>query len=198
MPKSGARRLVIDTTVAQAAGGPTATERGSVYCSNFLGVVLRKHYEVVMTPALRAEWNNHMSSFTISWLAAMKAKGRIYAVDPPPFAKLRQDLDTLFTALVEQAGQGKNQAHVQQLQNNHTAVLKDLHLIEAALASDSTIISGDHKVRDLFAAATAEIRELRTITWVDADDPGLVTWAEGGAIREKRRSLGARAADLLE
>ena len=55
------KRLVIDASVARAAGGEDATFPISVYCRDFLQAVLDISHRVVMTPDIRDEWNKHQS-----------------------------------------------------------------------------------------------------------------------------------------
>ncbi len=74
------------------------------------------------------------------------------------------------------------------------AMLKDCLLIEAALATDQTIISLDEIVRELFALASPRVRELREIVWVNPDnvDEQPVKWLGRGAKPERKRKLGFR------
>ena len=51
------------------------------------------------------------------------------------------------------------------------AMLEDFHLIEAALATDRTVVSRDETVRNLFATASSRIGELKNIIWVNPDKP---------------------------
>ncbi len=74
------------------------------------------------------------------------------------------------------------------------AMLKDLHLIEAALASDGLVASRDEQVRHLFAAATITVPQLREVVWVnpDKDEEEALAWLLGGARPEPSRKLGRR------
>lgn len=69
------------------------------------------------------------------------------------------------------------------------AVLKDLHLIEAAIATDSVVVSLDDRAHtDFRVEATANI------TWVNAVTEGghAVYWLKKGAKPVKRWKLGYR------
>ncbi|HLN32763.1 MAG TPA: hypothetical protein VK395_33850 [Gemmataceae bacterium] len=70
-------------------------------------------------------------------------------------------------------------------------VLKDCHLLEAALATDSRIASLDEKARHHCAELAVAIEEMRAIIWVNPDVPeeGAIEWLEQGAPAEKRRRL---------
>ncbi|MGA9382780.1 MAG: hypothetical protein WBV73_28800 [Phormidium sp.] len=60
--------LVIDASVARAAGGESAKSPTSKYCRDFLLAVLDISHRVVMTPDIRKEWDKHQSSFARTWL----------------------------------------------------------------------------------------------------------------------------------
>jgi hypothetical protein len=71
------------------------------------------------------------------------------------------------------------------------AVLKDMHLIEAAMATDGLVVSRDATARQHFAQAASVVAELRNLVWVnpqEEDDPRL--WLQRGAKAEKGRMLG--------
>jgi hypothetical protein len=68
-------------------------------------------------------------------------------------------------------------------------MLKDLHLIEAALAAASIVVSVDDRARALF-----QIRELGAITWVNpvSDNERIQAWLEEGAPAVDEWKLGYR------
>ena len=72
------------------------------------------------------------------------------------------------------------------------AMVKDLLLIEAALASDDTVVSRDDAVRDLFRANLNRVRALSRIVWVnpDRDEEEPIVWLRAGARAERHRLLG--------
>lgn len=72
------------------------------------------------------------------------------------------------------------------------AILKDAHLIEAAIATDSIVISLDETARRLFVEATKTVDALRGIVWVNPEnsDEGSIVWLEKGAKVENKRRLG--------
>lgn len=71
------------------------------------------------------------------------------------------------------------------------AMLKDVHLLEAAMATDETVIALDEIVRELFAKASKSVGEIRNVVWVNPDkaDEKSLEWLEGGAKAEKKRRL---------
>jgi hypothetical protein len=60
---------------------------------------------------------------------------------------------------------------------------KDLHLVQAALATDRVIISNDRRARGAYQIASRRIRELGPICWVDPTERGdlLLPWLRGEA-----------------
>ncbi len=75
------------------------------------------------------------------------------------------------------------------------AVLKDAHLLEAALQADRIVISRDEEVRVLFRQCCPAVKEIRNVLWanpeIEAEE--VVPWLEGGARMEASRRLGAPA-----
>jgi len=69
---------------------------------------------------------------------------------------------------------------------------KDRVLIEAAIASDSSIVSLDESARRLFVLASSAMAMLNRIVWVnpDRDDEQPIHWLKRGAKPDRRRMLG--------
>ncbi|MBI3302030.1 MAG: hypothetical protein HYZ72_08145 [Deltaproteobacteria bacterium] len=84
---------------------------------------------------------------------------------------------------------------VQAREGEREALRKDFLLIEAALATDRTVISLDDRVRKLFAVAARSVGELRKVVWVNPEqtEEQAVLWLENGAKPEMRYLLGFRA-----
>ena len=71
-------------------------------------------------------------------------------------------------------------------------VAKDVHLVEAALATDRLITSQDERVRSALRTASNNVGELKRIVWVNPTrgDEKPVDWLREGAKTEERRLLG--------
>jgi hypothetical protein len=177
MPPRRSRRLVIDASVARAAGGPEAAFPTSIHCRDFLDTVRATAHRVVMTRDIFAEWKNHRSRLAHVWQRSMVAKRRIIFLEVAPNTKLRHKVGTLPIS-----------------KRGCEAMLKDIHLIEAALVTDRTAISLDEAVRKLFSTAAISVRELRPVVWVNPANPSeeAVTWLNDGARPQKQRKLGFR------
>jgi hypothetical protein len=73
-----------------------------------------------------------------------------------------------------------------------TIMLKDRHLLEAALAAEERILSNDDKVRHQLREHIESLQELKAIHWVNpcTPDETAVAWLERGAPDDRSRSLG--------
>ncbi|MCC6394460.1 MAG: hypothetical protein IT167_27945 [Bryobacterales bacterium] len=129
MSERKSKRLVIDACVVRAAGDK---EQGiSSKCRRFLDETLRICDRMVMTPKLRQEWNKHQSLFATKWRASMIARKKMVPI---------QDSGDV-TLLIEvqdaaESGAGRRE------------MTKDIHLMEAALATDHIVVTIE---RDSFA-----------------------------------------------
>lgn len=175
MAKRKSKRLVIDTSVARAAGARDAIDTRSKQCRDLLTHILTICHQVVMTPELRDEWQKHQSHFTNAWRVAMVARKKMFFVDPPAYAELLAQVEA--TAASDKLRE---------------AMFKDFLLIRAALETDRTIISGDEKARQPFTVAAQTIAELKAVVWVNPheDHLAVIRWLERGAEPEPERCLG--------
>jgi hypothetical protein len=172
---SSPRCLVIDTDIARSAGGMEAQEGRSKSCRDFLIAVLETQHKVVTTDAIRTEWHKHQSRFTRTWLVSMFARKKVCLIDAPIDEELRKK--------VEQAADDEQK---------RAAMLKDIHLIEAALQADQIVISMDETVRYCFRKTALTIGTIRRIVWVNPckDEETPIEWLKTGAVLEKERRLG--------
>ena len=174
------KTLVIDASIARAAGGEDAQHPDATHARDFLKAVLNICHKIGMTPAIKKEWDDHESRFALSWRKAMVARKKLAFKPLAENAYLREavmDLD-----VTEKA---------------KSAMLKDCHLLEAALAFDGWVFSADEIVRCHFQNAAVRIPEIRRISW---GNPLKETTAvlEGLAKGEPRKTLSDSAsfADL--
>ena len=177
MPAKGARRLVVDASVAGAAGGRTATAPIATRCRDFLET-LRQETRccIVLPPKLNEEWEGHMTPFASRWLKAMARRGRVVVDDVPLSNRMRREIEHI-------AATKKSEVD---------ALRKDFHLVEAAIAHDRTVVSLDELVRRLFKAAALSVRAIKQVVWVNpvnaAEQP--LVWLRSGAKAENVRMLG--------
>ena len=111
-------------------------------------------HRVTMTRVLREEWDRHQSQFAKAWLAEMTSKAKVQDVADVRNEQLRAEAP------------------------NTPSAQKDLHLIEAALATDRIVISLDNRARTELAVHTAA-----EVMWVNPVDEGghVIYWLNKGA-----------------
>jgi hypothetical protein len=175
MPAKTSKRLVIDASIARSSGDENAVFPTSKRCRDFLLATRDICHQAVMTAAIREEWNRHQSRFARAWRVSMVARRKLHIIDVPADEQLREKISQATTKT-----------------RDREAMLKDTHLIEAAIATDQILVSLDETVRVLFTEAVGRIGEIRRICWANPDkiEEGCINWLEGGAKNEKRRQLG--------
>ena len=137
MRSRNSKRLVIDTDVAQASGDEDATDPRAINCRDFLKEVRAQDHRVVMTREISDEWKRHQSGFALEWRVSMDARRKIDRINPPEHLEIQDK--------ITDTASGEDEIE---------AIEKDFHLLEAALATDQTIISLDETVRQLFKRAS--------------------------------------------
>ena len=78
-------------------------------------------------------------------------------------------------------------------QDQQAMVAKDVHLVEAALATDQLITSRDERVRNALRTASNNAGELKRIVWVNPtqEDETPIDWLRDGVKTEGHRLLGS-------
>ena len=168
--------IVVDCGVAHAAGPEEATHSTSRHCRDFLLTMRRTAHRLAWTPAIAEEWHRHRSGFARKWLVSMFAHKLVENVPAEVNSSLR-------TALTK-----SNPA-----KNARAAMLKDAHLLEAAITSEKRIASLDDTVRTLFAVASKSFKPIQGICWVnpDTEHDSVVEWLATGALLEASRQFAA-------
>lgn len=130
-----------------------------------------------MTPAIRDEWNTHQSNFARQWRASMVARKKMNLVCLEESEDLRQKINSIEIS-----------------QASKTAMLKDCHLIEAAIETDQRIISLDDAVRKLFSVASHNVEEIKDVLWVNpvTDSGKVMAWLNEGAPVQVKWQLGCK------
>src|SRR6059058_625173 len=124
MPRRGSKRLVIDASIARAAGGTNATFPTSKHCRDLLLAVREICHHVVMTAEIREEWNRHQSVFARRWRVSMEARRKVSHENAvAPDATLRGKIGRAASTV-----------------NEREAMLKDCCLLEAAIATDQIVL----------------------------------------------------------
>ena len=177
MAERAMHRLVIDVSVAQAAGSEEAVNGVSRACREFLATSYDLEFRVAMTPDIVQEWKRHRSGWARKWQYRMFGRKLLEQIEPEPGSELLDRVDTMTVSAEQQQ-----------------AMRKDVHLLDAALATDRRVVSRDDKVRSLFRSLAEEARKVADVVWVNPVTPEeqAVAWLENGAPEEKHRQLGHR------
>jgi len=172
---AASRRLVIDASVASAAS--SKEHPVSIACRDALAAVLNTCHRMVMTNDISDEWGRHQSGFSLRWRRSMNARKKIIRVEVARNDALRARL-----------------AELQLDRQTRENVLKDVHLVEAALATDHAILSLDRSARNGFKLAAKGVGLFRQLVWLVPSSPEhkTVEWLEQGAVPEKKRTLGSK------
>jgi hypothetical protein len=173
MGKTHPRRLVIDASISHAAGNRLADQ--SRLCTMALKAVAAAQHRVVMSVALTEEWKRHQTRFARGWLLSRYAQRLVERLDVTADEALR--------TRVERVAPEPGVAAI---------MLKDMHLVEAARASEQRILSLDDRARHHFRQAAGAVHELRPLCWVN---PGKAAeqaaeWLAAGAPADRHRKLG--------
>lgn len=173
MPRTRARRIVVDASIAQACGDSSATHPRAIACRDALLTIGSTELLVAFNSRLSSEWKDHWSTFARKWLMEMYGRKRVLKGLPDDHTATRAAADRLVDCQRE-------------------AILKDVHLVAAAVATDSRILSTDDTVAALLAALTMQVAELRGVHWINPEAAGCCDWISGGAPDDATRSLATR------
>ena len=136
MANQGSRRLVIDADVMRSAG--ETDHPISSACRRFLETVLDVGHHVVMTDAILEEWRHHMSKYSRIWRRRMYGRRLVIQIE-----------------VNDETLRGRIDAAVHRDQK--AIAEKDVHLIEAAIATDRLVTSQDESARGVFKDASDRV-----------------------------------------
>lgn len=168
------KTIVVDANVARSAGQTEHPK--SKACRGVLDAMLKYCHKLAWTSDIAEEWKRHESSYAKRWRAAMTARKKVHRLVDVQDANLRLQINESVMAV-----------------DKTNALLKDIHLIEAAIRSDSIIISCDQRVQKLINEAAQTTTAIRLICWCDPcqELDEAVNWVASGASIETTRRFGA-------
>ncbi len=171
MRSQRSKSLVIDACVACDTGPITAPSPIRTFLTTMKDDT---RHMLVMTKAIGSEWDRHASPWTRKWRVSMYSQRRVYR------PSLKSD-DILRIKIEDKTSK----------ERDLDEMLKDLHLIDAAMATDRSIVSLDENARVPFAAVSDGVGELRNIVWVNPakENERPVEWLLDGAPAEEERLL---------
>jgi hypothetical protein len=167
--------IVVDASIARAAGEESATFPDSKNARDCLKCILANKHSLVSSPELWAEWRKHQSRFASLWLTRMHARRLVRRIQSPFDQNLRGRIEAATVSRKEWI----------QLE-------KDCILVEAALVTDKIILSLDDAARNLFRQSSAKVGELRSIHWANPcrAEEQAADWIASGCFAAHRRTLG--------
>jgi len=157
-------RIVVDASVARAAGG-LDRKAPSGPCSEALIAVMRHEHSVVVSEPVLTEWKRHASKFSRTWLKSMYAQRRVHHIKNDHW----RGIDRVSDAARSLGG------------SDEDAVLKDLPLVDAAMVTDRRVISDDRAQAQLLRDLVPQVSELGDLAWVPASDGVAAAWLHDGA-----------------
>ena len=172
MPEPRSKRIVVDASVAAAAGNIDPSEQAR-RCREALDAIRVFCHRVVMTDTLWQEWMDHQSNWARGWLVTMRRHTKVIEI-PDHAGAMR-------AAVSAHARSGADR----------DAMLKDMHLVEAASSTDRLILSLDERSRRLFRDCAGEVSGLSGLVWVNPADASerARAWLLGGARPDASRRL---------
>jgi hypothetical protein len=165
--------LVVDASVALGAGALSGKDPRVVRCREFLSALRGVCHRLTWSDAIQEEWNRHQSVFASRWLVSMMNLRKLRSTPDAPSEALRAAI----------------QAHSDP--NVVALMLKDAHLVEAAMETDWRVASLDERVRGHLRKLTGKFGLLRGIIWVnpDLEEDKAIEWIEDGAPSDRSRRL---------
>jgi hypothetical protein len=121
---------------------------------------------VILTRSIATEWDRHQRLFAQAWRASMVRLDKVVAVEAPVQTALRERVNTLSVD-----------------DGVRAAIVKDVLLIEAALASDGIVVSLDEAMRGHLSRHARQLIEVQGVFWANptVDHAATVAWFERGA-----------------
>lgn len=189
MPDQIQKWLVIDASIGGTAGGGSV-ELGTPKekCRLCLRAVLANSYGALFHPQTWEEWQRHKSEYSRQWLSDMYSRKKLknIAEEDTVATGLRARLKKLVETKI---GREEISAPIFEI------MLKDCHLLEAALdkGAGMIILSLDDKARFHFKMVSVQIKDIRSVVWVNPGQPeeGAIAWLEAGARPDIHRMLGS-------
>jgi hypothetical protein len=160
--------LVIDASIAAASSRPGVDAIPGSACREFLTAVLEICHKLVLSPELADEWRRHASSFSKTWLVQMYARRKVIRVASVV-------INARLVNQIESCGASER------LQNE---ILKDLHLLTAAVSSDGLVISLETNAPALFDRHVPAIVKRFPHTWIvlSRNPASVREWLSGGRL----------------
>lgn len=170
------RSIVVDANLMRSAGGDSSTGQRPALCRDFLKtLLLLDRFCVVRTPDIYREWKRHWSRFARIWYVSMEARKKVLR---PTILAFHEDVKNDLEAWAPS-------------ETERLAILKDAHLVVAALAADMRIASLDEALRSMLGASCANCSQVCDLLWTNPEiwEESAEEWLKNGAPVEASRTL---------
>jgi hypothetical protein len=177
MSKWNRKQLVLDASVAFGSSDRMFNPVGDVAGDQnrkCLEAVRDEEHVAVFNRQLQQEWRTHMSPFARQWLQFMTRKGRTLIEEGDSYSRLKEP-----ACLCQGAAEQR------------TALEKDFHLIQSALATGQLILSNETKFPRYVANACQMVPDFLQLYYGGPVVEGEVCrlWIKGGAEKEGQRRI---------
>lgn len=142
--------ILVDANIAKSAADPARHPTSSA-CLRLARHLQAKDCPTgaAMTPALMAEWRKHASRTMVAWLASMESRSRLRHFEDKVVRDLRAAVDAVADAGIR------------------AAMLKDIHLSEAAIQNGVPVASQDDKQRKFLASLAGQYPLAAKVQWMN-------------------------------
>lgn len=149
-------RYVVDASILRASGAIDAQSDLARRCTEVLEKILKAGHRAALCDRLEEEWKKHASRRARLWWGTMLKRRRLVLHGDPKNNDLRRSLVSV------------------QDQGVKSAIEKDLHLIELALAFDKLVVSLDAKLKAHLNQQAKLYRPARNLIWLNAEPERIV------------------------
>ena len=134
-------------------------------CREILQSILSVCHRAVFNGVMREDWQRHESAFARRWRVQMASRRKIVNASAEDDVGLEQAI-----------GEGAPSSKAA------TQLMKDIHLVVAALQTDRVILTLDDRARKGFEALAGTYRGLNRLRWLDPsrEHDEIQTWLKGG------------------
>lgn len=159
------KELVLDACIARSAGDYAEAPK-SKYCREFIDEFVKSRHKLIMTEELLEEWKKHESKFSRKMRVMLITKQRIL------FKKCKNDV------LRQSVNNIPDRSRI-------SAIMKDIHLVEAANTGDNIIVSLDEKIHRhfIYLKDYSPTGVLENLNWVNptVNPDNVIDWFRNGA-----------------
>lgn len=175
LPERNRKRIVIDADIARAASPSKSPVPGR--CFDFLVTLRECKHKVVFSDELWQEWLGNRSGHAWRWMRTMRARKLVDRIPDPRDPFLREKIGRFAETTADLE-----------------VMNKDVHLLEAALATDRIVTSKDDQAQECFEEMCHGIGEIREVVWANpvSENDACKGWLKRGAPPDPQRQLGHR------